>query len=160
MLALNPFSAMASALVPANVMPGGPSFSGVLMPMLWLIGGGTVDARIMVIAQRPLYQYTIGIYAWLTVVLYLLSTQLVKPVRRFRFRIQTWVIIVLVFAASILWPLVFYNPAGFGNDPRQPATPTPAFFPGPAIRREIIVPANVPPPPMPPPAMPTPTPKH
>jgi ABC-type transport system involved in multi-copper enzyme maturation permease subunit len=113
LLALNPFSAMASALVsPAslNIFSfGGGAFSGPLFGLLWLIAGGSVDPSTFA-ASRPLWHYTVGIYAWLTVVLYLVSTQLIKPARRFRLRPRQWVMIVLFVIASILAALVIYGP--------------------------------------------------
>ncbi len=110
LLALNPFSALASVLAPANPLPGGISFSGLLMPLLWFMGGGSFNFNPGAPLPRPLWQYTVGVYAWLTIVLYLVSTQLVKPVRRFRFRVRTWAIITALFLASILAAPVVYGP--------------------------------------------------
>lgn len=110
LLALNPFSALASVLAPANPSPGGIPFSGLLMPLLWFMGGGNFNFNPGAPLPRPLWQYTVGAYTWLTIVLYLVSTQLVKPVRRFRFRVRTWAIITVLFIASILAAPVVYGP--------------------------------------------------
>lgn len=110
MLALNPFSAMASALVPANPSSTMFSSSGLITPLLFLFGGGNINFNSNMVAQRPLWQYTIGIYAWLAIVLYLVSTQLVKPVQRFRLRVRAWEIILLVTLVPILLLPVVYGP--------------------------------------------------
>ena len=112
-LALNPFSAMASALVNQSApniftMGGGP-LGGPLFGLLYLISGSTFDPSLLA-ASRPLWHFTVGIYAWLTVTLYLVSTQLVKPVRRVQLRVRTVVLPALYLAASIAAALVIYGP--------------------------------------------------
>jgi ABC-2 type transport system permease protein len=113
MLALNPFSALASALV----KPGGSnvfsSMSGFVMPVLWVLGGGRFDTS--VVASVPLWRYTVGIYAWLTVVLYAASTQLIKPAHRFRWGWRGWIGVVLFGFVSILAALMVYGPLTPGN---------------------------------------------
>ncbi|MBI5029332.1 MAG: ABC transporter permease subunit [Chloroflexi bacterium] len=109
-LTLNPFSAMASALAPANPSSNMFSASGFLTPVLFLFGGGNISFGPNTVAQRPLWQYTVGIYAWLTIVLYLVSAQLVKPVQRFRLRVRAWEIILIITLAPILVLPVVYGP--------------------------------------------------
>ncbi|MBN1888283.1 MAG: ABC transporter permease subunit [Thermoflexales bacterium] len=113
-LALNPFSALASALVG----PGGSpnvfsSMSGIVMPVLWLLGGGRFDTA--VVASVPLWRYTVGIYAWLTVVLYAASTQLIKPVHRFRWGWRGWAGVASFGLVSIVAALAVYGPLTPGN---------------------------------------------
>ena len=119
---------MASALVNQSApniftMGGGP-LGGPLFGLLYLISGSTFDPSLLA-ASRPLWHFTVGIYAWLTVTLYLVSTQLVKPVRRVQLRVRTVVLPALYLAASIAAALVIYGPftpervlAWWSPDPR------------------------------------------
>ncbi len=109
LLGLNPFSAMASAL-DHNVVPAG--IPGLLVRGLaWAIGGAGFN--LYLVADRPLWQFTVGLYAWLTVVLYVVATQLIKPVRRFQPRAQWGVTIALLFVISVIAPPVIYGPLTF-----------------------------------------------
>lgn len=110
MLALNPFSALASALVASNVSPSTFGMSGIITPLLYLFGGGVINVNPGIAAQRPLWQYTVGVYAWLTIVLYLASTQLVKPVQQFRLRLRAWAIILIIALGSLLLAPIVYGP--------------------------------------------------
>jgi hypothetical protein len=58
----------------------------------------------------PLWRYTMGIYAWLTVALYFVSTQLVKPVRRFRLSARGWAGVAAFIIVSALAVPVTYGP--------------------------------------------------
>ncbi len=113
----NPFVAMASLMAGS----GGSSLGG--FPGGDILGAlvGMVDGRGMLLSSRaggvavlgstaPLWQQTAGFYVWLTVVLYLASTQLVKPVRRFRLRPRTWAIVAVALLASLLAVPVVYGP--------------------------------------------------
>jgi ABC-type transport system involved in multi-copper enzyme maturation permease subunit len=119
LLALNPFNAVASALGSAAArdffLPG-PTISSApfglvarspiesLDPVAGLIvSGGTAGAR-------PLWQYTAGSYAWLTVALYFISTQLVKPVRPFRVSARAWLSVGALFTTAMAMMLVVYGP--------------------------------------------------
>jgi ABC-2 type transport system permease protein len=104
LLGLNPFSAMASAL-DHNVVPNGVP-SGLIPSLTWAIGGARSNLHLA--ADKPLWQFTVGIYAWLTVVLYLLATQLIKPVQRFQPR-PRWGIVGLFLAISIIAPAAVYG---------------------------------------------------
>ncbi len=159
LLSLNPFSAMASALVmppSANTFVPPGLFS--LNSILWAInGGGSLDPRIPL--PTPLWRYTVGIYAWLTIVLYLVSVQLVKPVGRFRLRARQWLIVVLFLIASILAVAVIYRaPASEGPSFVAPTT-APAFIerPLPPLAPRVEPPVMVATP-APPPLTRTPTP--
>lgn len=113
LLALNPFSAMASALVDGTVTnPNNFSGSAPMLPLLWGLSGGSFDGSAM--TQLPLWYYTIGIYSWLTVVLFALATQLIKPVQRFRFKRATWLLVVLFLIGSLFAALAIYGPVAFG----------------------------------------------
>lgn len=113
LLALNPFSAMASALVDGTVTnPNNFSGSAPMLPLLWGLSGGSFDTSAM--TELPLWYYTIGIYSWLTVVLFALATQLIKPVQRFHFKRLTWLFIGLFVIGSLLAALAIYGPVAFG----------------------------------------------
>ncbi|HLF25000.1 MAG TPA: ABC transporter permease [Anaerolineae bacterium] len=114
LLALNPFSALASALVNPAVSGGlgvgvAPMFSGPLYGLLWFFSGFSFDPSTMNLS-RPLWHYTVGLYAWLTIALYLAGTQLVKPVRRFRLSRRGWLGAALFLVASIGAALMIYGP--------------------------------------------------
>ncbi len=151
-LALNPFSAFSSALVQLSA-PGlydrpsplnsGSSPSG-LVSLLWVASGGSIDSRFPL--TTPLWYYTTGIYGWLTVVLFLLSAQLLKPVRRMR--VRTWAAIGVFCLASIAAPPIIYGtfaPERLLSESDVPPTPTPVFLqprmaPPPVPPRKVIVP--------------------
>ena len=103
-LALNPFSAMASALT-GTAIPSGREVG--LTWLFWGMAGSGLDRWSAVPA--PIWRYTAGIYAWLTLILYLLSTQLVKPMRRFRPVLQVTAVGVLFIVISILAGLFLYS---------------------------------------------------
>jgi ABC-type transport system involved in multi-copper enzyme maturation permease subunit len=105
LLALNPFSAMASALA-GPVSPG--SFGGGVSSLLFALAGNGFDLGQSV--PLPLWRYTVGIYAWLTVALYFVSTQLVKPVRRFRLSARGWAGVAAFIIVSALAVPVAYGP--------------------------------------------------
>ncbi len=95
-LALNPFSTLSSALVDGVVTDPNMVYSGSSMtPLLYGLGGGRFDGTAM--AQTPLWQYSAAIYTGLTLVLFALTTQLVKPVARFRFKWWVWAILLVLF---------------------------------------------------------------
>ena len=111
-LALNPFSAMASALVDGVVTDPNMVYNGSpITPMLYGLAGGRFD--ITASNQTPLWQFSAAIYTWLTIFLFAIATQLVKPVQRFRFRLWTWVVLVLLFIALLIGALVLFAPQAF-----------------------------------------------
>lgn len=104
LLILNPVSALFSAIVPPassavmqNSFIGG--LGSVLAGNLSIMDGRVTDGEL-----RPLYHYSLPLFVTLTVVFYLLATQLVKPTRRWRF---SWrgalpvLLIVGLFAGAI-----------------------------------------------------------
>lgn len=163
-LYLNPISALISAIVTpesgGNVYGMGPAIE-----LLFNLGGGyTVLGLSSVEAPaRPLWQYTAALYLGATLVLYLLTTQLVKPVRRWRigWRGLAAALLIVVLMAGGLW-VVFHTSQG-----------STGFRPQDAVIVERVVEVPLPPPavvvvepaPMPTPAVdafgspiPTPTP--
>ncbi|MBI4670347.1 MAG: ABC transporter permease [Chloroflexi bacterium] len=113
-LALNPFSVLSSALVDGVVTdPNNVFGSSSVTPLLWGLAGGRFDNSQT--QQLALWYYALGIYGWLTVFLFALTTQLIKPVQRFRFRPLTWVLLVLLFVGPIVAALFLYTAFGFGG---------------------------------------------
>ena len=99
----NPLSALFSALTPSSNMGG--SFSSNL---LWTLGiglggnmgilsGSTIS---LVGIPRPLYHYSLPLYGAIALVLYLLSTRLVRPTQRWKFTRRE---IVLALALLLLF---------------------------------------------------------
>ncbi len=83
----NPFVAMGSALgltEPTGLLWNGPQSMLLLPLMLPFMTFGSEVAAFQQVSLRPIWQYTVLLYAGLTLFCYLLSTQLVKPVRRWR----------------------------------------------------------------------------
>lgn len=111
-LALNPFSTMASALVDGVVTDPNMVYNGSsLTPMLYGLAGGRFDNSAT--SQVPLWQYSAAIYTWLTIFMFALATQLVKPVQRFRFRLVTWVVLALLALALFVGALAMFAPQAF-----------------------------------------------
>ena len=102
LLVLNPISAMASGL--ADQSAAGSNGMG---SFFFGLGGGDFNSPTR---QAPLWHYTAGIYAWLTLTLYAIGVQLVKPVRRFRFGVRGWIGVVAFVVISILAVLMAFGP--------------------------------------------------
>jgi hypothetical protein len=141
----NPLSALFSALTPSSNMGG--SFSSNL---LWTLGiglggnlgilsGSTIS---MVGIPRPLYHYSLPLYGAISIILYFLSTRLVRPTQRWKFTRRE-----IVFALSIL--LVFggavglaflstadrYENAGIAQ---TDSLPSPEMRPPVVVEREVV----------------------
>jgi ABC-2 type transport system permease protein len=141
----NPLSALFSALTPSSTMGG--SFSSNL---LWTLGiglggnlgilsGSTIS---MVGIPRPLYHYSLPLYGAISIILYFLSTRLVRPTQRWKFTLRE-----IVFALSIL--LVFggavglaflstadrYENAGIAQ---TDSLPSPEMRPPVVVEREVV----------------------
>ena len=76
----SPVNALFSAVQPSMNNPGGSIF--------WMLGGNLWNMGAAPVSQtgipRPLYHYSLPFFAGLTLVLYLLTTRLVQPARRWR----------------------------------------------------------------------------
>ncbi|MCC7163349.1 MAG: ABC transporter permease subunit [Anaerolineae bacterium] len=111
-LALNPFSAMASALIDGVITDPNTIYNGSsVTPMLYGIAGGRFDVAID--KQVPLWQYSAALYTWLTIFLFAIAAQLVKPVQRFRFHLVTWIVLALLFLALLVGALALFAPQVF-----------------------------------------------
>jgi ABC-2 type transport system permease protein len=156
---VNPISAMASAIISPGTSSG---FYGMSYELLYLLGGGpdimSRSSSMMPAPTtfvRPLWQYTTAIYLALTVVCYLLTTQLVKPVRRWRIGWRGLIALLIILALLAAGSLVVFGTDWGSTGWRDAPMPTEAP-PFPMIDKEVFVERVVE---MPvPPAMPPPTP--
>ncbi len=153
-LYVNPISALVSAIVT-------PASSGMMygttptIELLLRLGGGpeVLGFYSPHVPARPLWQYMTAIYLAATGLLYLLTGQLIKPVRRWRLnrRAALGLLLILALLGGGLWLV-------FGTDRWstgwQPASVPP---PMPVEVERVVVEMPVAPAP-PPPPLPTPTP--
>jgi len=107
-LVINPLSALFSALTPSANM--GSSFSSGLFWTLGMGLGGNLGVLSgstisLVGIPRPLYHYSLPLYGLISMVLYLLSTRLVRPTRRWKLTRRE-----ILFALGLL--LVFMGGVG------------------------------------------------
>ncbi len=142
----NPVSALFSALTPAA--PGNGS-AGLLWGMGMALGGniGVLSGSGLPGGlPRPLYHYTLPLYAALTLVLYLLATRLVQPTRRWRLDWKTVLTVLgLLSLLSGVVGLAFIATADRYENVSILATPTPiAPLPAVAVAREVVIPPLVP----------------
>lgn len=110
LLALNPVSAMFSAIMPAD-----PSLSGldILSGISILLSGNIwmVDSRFGLSGiPRPLYHYSVASYAIITLVLYFLTVGFIHPTRRWALtrkdrQIAVIALVALVLAGSLAFGL-------------------------------------------------------
>ncbi len=137
----NPVSALFSALTPVQL---GGGATEILWGLARLLGGyADPSSAFLTGVARPLYHYTLVLYGALSLVLYLLTTRLVQPVRRWRFgrrALLTGLAVLLLFggvaAAAFLitanryeWASGRATPTPFPRDmisSRMPAIPVPA----------------------------------
>lgn len=94
----SPFSALGSAMVP-SVNPGN------LLSQFWMFGGmywfwGPPNMSVDSI-PRPLYHYSLPIFGFITLVLYLLASRLILPARRWRIHWSQWLMTLVVLAGFI-----------------------------------------------------------
>lgn len=126
-LVINPFSALASVLARAGNQGGISSLFGILAGWgPWVVNGDASQIETI----RPLWHYTLAFYVVLTTGLYLLATQFVKPIRRWRLGRKSVVIVaVIVILYSVLGASIFYQDAYDFVYPVSPQpTPTPVMI--------------------------------
>ncbi len=158
LLFVNPISALASAIV----APGMDFYSmGPAASLLILLGGGPDMLGIygtVGVPMRPLWQYTAALYLTLTVVLYAVTGQLIKPVRRWRpgWRgLLGWLAVLVLVVAGLFF--VFGTNQGSTGWPAPAPTMVPIAPPFPVVREieavaietnnTVPTPTPVPPPP-------------
>lgn len=154
-LFLNPFSGMASVL--AEGTPQGNGFFSIGIPFSLLAGDprvffGDPPAPVVI---RPTWHFTLALYAALSATLYLASTQLVKPVRRWR--------IGRLGAATVVGLLLLFGIGGYvlfkplASEAERLGIPTPApLIEVPRPVPPVMVLERAVPPPYPPPPTPAP----
>jgi ABC-2 type transport system permease protein len=131
----NPTSALFSALTPA--MPG-DDLGGLLWGLGMAMGGNlrVLSGEEGAGVPRPLYHYTLPLYGAVTLVLYLLSTRLVQPTRRWR---VSWKEVLVVGALFLVFgglvTLAFVATANRYEKGNLFSTPTPV----PAVVQPIVV---------------------
>jgi ABC-type transport system involved in multi-copper enzyme maturation permease subunit len=149
LLYLNPFSALVSAVLTAesvnSIMNMGP-----LMGMMLEVSGSMriLGLHYGVTLARPLWQYTVALYGTISVILYLLTTQLVKPVRRWRIGRRAWLVVGLIALIVGGGLFVVFRPETVSTG-WPGGTPTPAPVRAFPVIRDVEV---VPPPPYPAPS--------
>jgi ABC-2 type transport system permease protein len=88
MLVPNPLSALFSALTPSTTSPGGAFSSSLFWSLGIGLGGnlgiltGTTFSQVGI--PRPIYHYSLPLYGGISLLLYLLSTRLVRPTQRWK----------------------------------------------------------------------------
>jgi ABC-type transport system involved in multi-copper enzyme maturation permease subunit len=147
-LYLNPLSAMASAIFVPGTMTG--MRSGRLMEIFYFLtqGGGIFSGPVFQAPGRPLWQYTVALYLTITAILYVLTTQLVKPVRRWRigWRNLAGLLLLLALIAGGLWVTFAteFGSTGWQSSNRQIATPPPPPMPEVIVRDVVMEDVEVP----------------
>ena len=146
LLAPSPISALSATLASSMGRNGLGDFFYIL--------GGIFNMGVMPVDQnsvpRPLYHYTIPFYAILSVILYMLSTRLVQPTRRWRIRPKELVIgigtLALMIGAVVGGFLLTARNYEWARNPNQlidPSIAEPAWpampLPAEAVEREVIV---------------------
>jgi ABC-type transport system involved in multi-copper enzyme maturation permease subunit len=142
----NPVSALFSALTPS--MPGdGPT--GLFWGLGMVLGG---DLRVLTGSgsptgiPRPLYHYSLPLYGVVTLMLYLLATRLVKPIRRWRIgwkELLAALALFLLFGGAVA--VAFASTASRYEKVSILSAPTPVPRPM-VVVREVVAPVKVPPP--------------
>lgn len=146
LLSPSPISALSSAITPATGSPGGGN-------EIFYILGGFFNLGVSPISQtqipRPLYHYSLPIYAIFSQILYMLATRLVQPTRRWRIRRKELIIglaallglVGLTVAAFLLTANRYeWVRAGQANPAaNQAAMP----FPAAAVERPVEVQPNL-----------------
>ncbi|MFQ5343141.1 MAG: ABC transporter permease, partial [Anaerolineae bacterium] len=146
-LLLNPFSGMASVL--AEAMPRGGPFS-IREPLSALAGDlRFVSGRSDLTSIRPTWHFTLALYTALSLSLYLVSTQLVKPIRRWRIGRLGAAVVILLLLLFGLGGYVLSRPVAGAAEGIAVPTPDSLIVPAAPVRIERAVPVPYPYPPVP-----------
>ncbi|MCX7680823.1 MAG: ABC transporter permease [Anaerolineae bacterium] len=153
-LSFSPVNALASAIITPEMSVYGAPWPISLMMFL---GGGDwlYSAEVL---SRPLWQYTTAVYLALTAVLWLVTVQLVKPVRRWRLGWRGWLVWLLVLLLVAGGLAITFGTA-WGSTGFKPSTapvPVPTAAPVAFEAASHIDTAPLPPTPTPPPPPPLP----
>lgn len=138
-LYLNPLSALGSAILGFGL---GDMYYG--FPFSLFTSAGPFNMQYAVGMKRPLWQYTMALYVMFTLVFYLLATQTIKPIRRWRFSRRELGQVALVLIAVAGLGYVTFGTTWASTGAAQGGVPT--LTPVPVWREE---PVEVVPPPLP-----------
>lgn len=146
-LAPSPISALSAALAAGIGTNNSVGSIFYALSGVFNLGVQTVSTTSI---PRPLYHYSVPFYVVMTVVLYLLSTRLVRPTRRWRMRWTEWAVGVVtllglagVIAAGFFLTTSRYERAvatGAQNPVTLPAQQVGPFAPaGAAVQKQVVV---------------------
>jgi ABC-type transport system involved in multi-copper enzyme maturation permease subunit len=137
-LIFSPISALASALAPSVSINNISSMFWIVgNTYQWIMGSPSIS---YVSIPRPIYHYSIPIFIGITLVLYMVTTRLVKPARRWRI---TWAEVLvgttlLIGIIGLLLLLFIGTSSRYENFRQQlPETPTPAGVEGRSLISQI-----------------------
>jgi ABC-2 type transport system permease protein len=142
----NPLSALFSAVNPSMPDDG---LSGIFMGLSIFLGGNLSRVDELGFSggiPRPLYHYALPLYGMLTLVLYLLSVQMVQPVRRWRVRwkeLLAALALLLLFIGVVVLAFVTtahrYEGAGLFSGLTPTPVPRSVNVPLPVIAEGVVV---------------------
>jgi hypothetical protein len=95
----SPMSALASAMSPSVNPQNLASLSWMFGGTFWIMASPPISYDSI---PRPLYHYSLPLYLGLSLVLYLLSSRLVLPTRRWHIRWSEWVLHCLSWVLSLI----------------------------------------------------------
>ncbi len=98
LLSPSPISALSSAITPSTGSVGGGNEIFYILGGFFNLGvGGISQTQI----PRPLYHYSLPVYAVLSLILYMLATRLVQPTRRWRIHRKEWIVALVILLSFI-----------------------------------------------------------
>jgi ABC-2 type transport system permease protein len=152
-LVANPMSALFSAF--SSSLSSNYGGLGFFQGFAWLLGGNMQFLTGATISQtgipRPLYHYTLPLYGFLTLVLYMISTRLIRPTRRWSLHWKEAVIMLGFLTAFLgIVGIMFWSTSeryeSFFNIFKSAPTPKPFMDSQPAMVAERVIPMVEPPP--------------
>lgn len=101
----SPISALGSALSPSLRPEISSTFWMLAGNLYWVLGSPPITYDSI---PRPLYHYSVPVYGGLILILYLLSTRLVLPIRRWRLHLAEWLLALVLIAGYLGVIAVFF----------------------------------------------------
>jgi len=136
LLVPSPINALFSAISPSTSL--GSSGISMIGSLSMLMGGNLGSIINTNSIPRPLYHYTLPLYGLITLVLYLLAARLIRPARRWQFKIKEigiGVIAIMLFIGIVI--LAFSRSTDRYENISIFAAPTP-FLPVPVEPRAMV----------------------
>ncbi len=123
-LNMSPIMVLASTIAPSvNSNSLTSSLYMLGSPVYWILGSAPISTTSI---PRPAYHYILPLYILITMVLYLLSTHLIRPIHRWRVRwTEVLMVITLMLGFLSLVSLAFIATAYRYENVRAAPTPTP-----------------------------------